>query len=148
MFGEVIYKGIDGYAEYLLADEKGVQVYACLTGQHIHLFRIEWPDEKDPTYRYNKAEYSLADAIAAFNEHATKAVQANRKPAKKRERLVENPLYSLLVSNVGWVMQDEPSLEKAEGLFEYYNDGTYEQVTMWSSLEPEPIKEDYHDGGL
>lgn len=52
--------------------------------------------------------------------------------------------YSLLVSNVGWVRNDCPDYDEVKCLFdEYAGSGQYEQVTMWSSVEHDPIEEAY-----
>lgn len=57
--------------------------------------------------------------------------------------------YSLLVSNVGWVRSDCPDYAEVKQLFdEYAESKQYEQVTMWSSDEHDPIEEAYTASGL
>jgi hypothetical protein len=50
--------------------------------------------------------------------------------------------YSLLVSNVGWVRNRVTDYNEVKRLFdEYSKTGEYEQVTMWSSAEHDPIED-------
>ncbi len=68
MFGKILYQGTDGYAEYLLADENGVMVIACMqpgyTGMRVKLYRVEWTEADG--YRAHMAVYNLQDAILVF----------------------------------------------------------------------------------
>jgi hypothetical protein len=49
--------------------------------------------------------------------------------------------YSLLVSNVGWVYQDNPDREEVEKDYnEYVASTCYSQVSMWASDQDDPIK--------
>lgn len=55
--------------------------------------------------------------------------------------------YSLLVSNVGWVRLNDPNYDEVLALFNDYKASTqYDQVTMWSSEEDDPIEEFYLPG--
>lgn len=57
--------------------------------------------------------------------------------------------WSLLVSNVGWVRLDSPNYQEVKTLFdEYARVRIYKQVTLWSSLDDDPIEEAYTEGGL
>ncbi len=58
------------------------------------------------------------------------------------------PLYSVLVSHIGWVTQGISDYDEAKALYDHYNTGRYSQVSMWSSLEPDPILMEDHEGGL
>lgn len=66
-FGKVTYQTESGYQERLLADESGVQLFVCLQDGLIKLFRTEWED-KEVKSRLNSPQYSLLDAIIAFQE--------------------------------------------------------------------------------
>jgi hypothetical protein len=65
MFGAVTYSNeAEGYTEYLLADEQGIQVTACAKNNVVKLYRIDWIETDSPR---NVALYSLVDAIEAFD---------------------------------------------------------------------------------
>ena len=66
MFGQLLYAGTSGYAEYLLADENGVRAIVCMVCLSVTMYRIEWKDATG--YGCNTAVYSLADAMAVFQE--------------------------------------------------------------------------------
>ncbi len=62
MFGDVVFSHEDeGYTEYRIADEQGIQVTACFMSGTMKLFRIEWTEQDG--YQANKAVYSLLEAI-------------------------------------------------------------------------------------
>jgi hypothetical protein len=66
MFGQLLYAGTDGYTEYLLADAHDVRAVVCYVYRAVVLYRIEWKDTVG--YTCNTAVYSLADAMAVFQE--------------------------------------------------------------------------------
>ena len=78
MFGTIVYRNPEAsYIEYLLADERGVRVIACMVASHPKLYRIEWPDEEDSTYIRNTAVYSLIDAMEVFEEKADRQAESD-----------------------------------------------------------------------
>jgi len=78
MFGTIVYRNPEAsYAEYLLADERGVRVIACMVASHPKLYRIEWPDEEDSTYIHNTAVYSLIDAMEVFEEKVERLAESD-----------------------------------------------------------------------
>jgi hypothetical protein len=66
MFGQLLYAGTDGYTEYLLVDAHDVRVVVCYVYHAVVLYRIEWKDTVGCAC--NTAVYSLADAMAVFQE--------------------------------------------------------------------------------
>ncbi len=80
MFGTIVFENPSTfYAEYLVADENGVRVVACLTEGSVKMYRIEWPDN-------NTAVYCLFDAIALFTE---KQLEAAERAADAQEQSAE-----------------------------------------------------------
>lgn len=56
--------------------------------------------------------------------------------------------YSLLVSNVGWVRGESEDCDEVKTLYNWYKKSKqYEQVTLWSSEEDDPIEEAYLNEG-
>jgi hypothetical protein len=76
-FGSIVYQ-TEGYAEYLLTDEKGVRVVICESEGNIKLYRVDWTEPDG--YQNNKAIYTLPDAIAAFQE-----VIGQQQPSRRQE---------------------------------------------------------------
>src|SRR5712691_1032827 len=76
-FGSIVYQ-TEGYAEYLLTDEKGVRVVIGESEGSIKLYRVEWTEPDG--YQRNRAIYSLPDAIAAFQ-----GVVGQQQPSRRQE---------------------------------------------------------------
>ncbi len=69
---------------------------------------------------------------------------------KREDRTMtkQDIVYSLLVSNVGWILQDWADYEGIKDLYDYYSKSkTYSQVTLWSSDSNDPIEESYTNLG-
>jgi len=75
MFGTIVFENPSNfYAEYLLVDENGCLVIACIASGLIRLYRVEWmEDDGTPAHT---AVYTLLSAIALFQEKSLVAAEA------------------------------------------------------------------------
>ena len=110
-----------------------------------------WDDERTMEV-YGEIGKQLADASMKVNDlldwasgkHLTVDKDSWKLYHTFLDELQRLATYSLLVSNVGWVRRLEPDYDEVLALFnDYKSSGQYDQVTMWSSEEHDPIEEYY-----
>lgn len=121
-----------------LTDEQKAQIGA-LTGSPVLSEDIDIDDQGD-VVSIGKAYWYPNHQVMDYLEELLKEGEVIFEGSDEEEE-TSNVTYSLLVSNVGWVIRDDADKGKVKALYDdYVKRGIYEQVSMWASDDPDPIE--------